>query len=72
MRLQMRQELVKDCLFDRLALGRGLDHQVGLAQFGEGLRGDNPGKCGLHLVLRDFPSADLTFHVLANRRHGTL
>ena len=54
----MRQQILENRDLDRLAFGRGLDHQIGLAQIGQLQRGGNPGQRGAALILGDFLAAD--------------
>jgi hypothetical protein len=63
-RPQMRQQVLEDRLLDGLALGRGLDHQVGLAEIGQLQRGADPRQRGVPVACGDLLARDLAVEVL--------
>ncbi len=69
-RFQMRQQVLEDRLLDRLALGRGLDDQIGLAKIGQRLGGRDPGHGRGPVFGRDDLAADLPVKVAVDQRHG--
>jgi hypothetical protein len=62
-RLEMRHEILEDRLLHRLALGRGLDDEVGLSEIGQLQRRLDPGERRRLLLGGDLPAAHLAVHV---------
>jgi len=63
-RFQMRNQVLKDRLFDGLAFGRGLDDQIALAQIGQRLGGRDPAERVDFLGRGDLFAGNLTVDVL--------
>ncbi|MPL88776.1 hypothetical protein SDC9_34803 [bioreactor metagenome] len=68
-RFQMRHQGREDLILDLFALGRCLDHQVGLAEVGQGQRGGDAGKGGGLVLGGDLLARDLAVQVLLDGGH---
>ena len=70
--LQARHQRLEDLGLDLLALGRGLDHEVGLPQIGQLHRRADPRERGVAIGRLDLPARDLPVEVLLDQRDGGL
>ena len=62
----MRNQPLKDLVFDLFVFGGRFDDEIGLANFDHVLRRLDAAKCVLHVVRRNQITAHLTRHVLVD------
>lgn len=70
MRLQMRDKVFENRLFDRFTFCRGLDHQISLAQISQPFGGANAGHGGGFVICGNLATGDLTVDVAINQGDG--